>query len=57
MSRRVSRSIRLADPVNGSLSSPLLAGKADHRIARTHATVTPTLTLEKGTRHPIAPVR
>jgi hypothetical protein len=57
MSRRVSRSIRLTDPVNGSLSSPLLAGKADHRIARTHATVTPTLTLEKGTRHPIAPVR
>ena len=44
MSRRVSGSIRLTDPVNGApLPSPM-AGEADHAIASMHATVTPALT-------------
>jgi membrane-bound serine protease (ClpP class) len=44
MSRRVSRSIRLTDPVNGSPPSPPIAGQADHAIVSTQATVTPALT-------------
>ena len=57
MSRRVSRSIRLTDPVNGSPPSPPTAGAADHTIAQTHATRHAGPHTEQGTRHPNAPVR
>ena len=44
MSRRVSRSIRETDPVNGGSLSPLHAGEAEHASTQTHASVTATLT-------------
>jgi len=44
MSRRVSRSIRLTDPVNGSSPATPIAGVAEHAIAQTHASATRALT-------------